>query len=94
LEARPGQVDVEIVAPDASSICSRLAKEALLKAKSVTPHDMTLENYIPILANNIPRLIERAAGEYKEFRDWVERLYVMNHAKLTPAVVARKTARR
>jgi hypothetical protein len=80
LKARPGQVDVEIVAPDASSICARLGEGPLLKAKSVTPRDLTFEDYIQTLANNILQLIEQAAAEYKDFRDWIVRLYAMNHA--------------
>jgi len=87
LEARPGQVDIEVVAPDASSICSRIGKGPLLKAKSVTASDVTLENYIQTLANSIPQLIERAAAEYKDFRDWIARLYAMNHAPPRPVGV-------
>src|SRR5260370_42013442 len=87
LEARPGQVDIEVVAPDASSICSRIGKGPLLKGKSVTASDVTLENYIQTLANRIPQLIERASAEYKDFRDWIARLYAMNHAPPRPVGV-------
>lgn len=94
LEVRPGQVDVEVVAPDASSICSRIGKGPLLKAKSVAARDLTLENYVETLANNIPQLIERAAAEHKDFRDWIARPYAMNHATPLPVGAGLKTPRR
>jgi len=63
-----------------TSIRSYLAKGPLLKAKSVTPRDLRLEQYIEVLARNIPELLARAAEEYKDVCDWIERIYMMNHA--------------
>jgi len=81
LAARCGEISVEIVAPDAAGIVSRIGEELLSKAKSVTSHDMKFEDYIQLLANDIPCLVKEAAAEYDEIREWIERIYFLNQAE-------------
>jgi hypothetical protein len=65
-----------------------------VKAKSVTPRDLRLEQYIQVLAGNIPELLARAAEDYNDVRDWIERIYMMNHTTPPGTGEKRKTPRR
>lgn len=76
LAARPNAITVEVVAPDASDIVSRIGAP-LANAKSVTPHNMTFEDYLSILAGHIPTMMKTAAADYKEVREWAERIFRM-----------------
>jgi len=77
LAAKPGSITVDVVAPDASAIVSRIGPAALVAAKAVTAHDMKFEDYLGVLAKNIPARMRQAAAENDEVREWVERIYAM-----------------
>jgi hypothetical protein len=82
LAARPGTIAVEVVAPDASAIVSRIGEARLTSAKIVTAHNMKFEDYLGILAKNIPALIKKAAADYNEVREWAERIYALGQITL------------
>lgn len=77
LNERHGKIAVEIVAPDATEIVSRIKKEHLAGAKSVTAHEMKFEEYLQMLASNIPSLMKKAAAEHDEVREWLEKIYAL-----------------
>jgi hypothetical protein len=77
LAARTGKIAVEVVAPDASAIVLRIGEERLRNAKTVTAHNVRFEDYLGILATDIPALMKRAAATYNEVREWVERIYAL-----------------
>jgi hypothetical protein len=80
LTARRGEVALEIVAPEAQAIASHIGDEALSNAKSVAVQNVKFEDYVRGLGEGIPSLVEKAAGEHEEVREWVERIYALNHA--------------
>ena len=84
LSARPGEIAIEIVAPDATAIISRIGDGPLSKAKSITPREMKFEEYIHVLAGDAPRLMKKAASEYTEVREWVKRIYALNKFESYP----------
>ena len=77
LAARPGTIAVEVVAPDASAIVSRVGEERLTNAKTVTAHNMRFEEYLGILEENSPVLMRKGAADFTEVREWVERIYFL-----------------
>lgn len=81
LAARPGKIAIEFVAPDASAIVARIG-ERLENAKSVTSHDIKFEEYMDVLARDMPGLMKKAAAEYKEVHDWAERIYALGQMTL------------
>lgn len=82
LAARPGKIVLEIVAPDASAIVSRVGEARLANAKSVTAHNMKFEDYLELLAQNIPALMRKAVSEHEAVREWATRIYVMGELTL------------
>jgi hypothetical protein len=80
LAARRGDVALEIVAPDAQAIATRLGEGALSNAKSVTLHNVKFEDYVRGLDDGTPGLVKKAAAEFPEVREWVERIYALNQA--------------
>jgi hypothetical protein len=77
LAARPGAIAVELVAPDASAIVSRIGEARLSHAKTVTVHNMKFEEYLAILARTVPALMKKAAADHEEVREWAERIYAL-----------------
>jgi hypothetical protein len=77
LNERKGEITVEIVAPDAAEIVSRIEKEHLMDAKNVVVHDMVFEEYLQVLAGNIPSLMKKAAAENDQIQEWLEKIYVL-----------------
>jgi hypothetical protein len=82
LAARPGAIAVEVVAPDASAIVSRIGEARLSNAKTVTAHNLKFEEYLGILARNVPALMKKAAADYEEVREWAERIYALGQMTL------------
>lgn len=82
LAARPGAIAVEVVAPDASAIVSRIGEARLSPAKIVTAHNMKFEEYLDILTRNVPALMRKAAADYEEVREWAERIYALGQMTL------------
>jgi hypothetical protein len=77
LSSRKGHISVEIVAPSAQDIVSRIAKGYLSKAKSVIAHSVTFENYLQTLWKDAPKLMKRAAAKHSEVKAWLERIYML-----------------
>ena len=82
LAARHGAMAVEVVAPDASAIVSRIGEARLSHGKSVMAHNMKFEEYLDILARNVPALMRKAAADYEEVREWAERIYALGQMTL------------
>jgi hypothetical protein len=82
LAARPKTINIEVVGPDASAIVSRISATRLSNAKSVTAHNMKFEEYLGILAAQIPSLMKKAATDYTEVREWAERVYALGQITL------------
>jgi hypothetical protein len=78
LAARPKEIDVEVVAPHAADIVSRIGEARLTNARSVTHHDVRFEEYLEILARRMPALMKKAMADFTEVSDWVKRIYAMN----------------
>jgi hypothetical protein len=77
LAARPGSVEVHIVAPDAEQISVRIGADDLSHAKSVSLHSGKFEDYIEFLYRGAPELMKRAASESTDVEGWLKLLYVM-----------------
>jgi hypothetical protein len=77
LTTRPGAISVEIVAPDATAITTRIGERRLSNAKTVVAHNMKFEDYLALLAKNRPVLMRQAAAEHVQVQDWVERIYAL-----------------
>lgn len=77
LKARKGEITVEIVAPDATEIVSRIEKEHLVDARNVLVHEMKFEEYLRVLADNIPYFMKKAAEEHNEIKIWLEKIYAL-----------------
>lgn len=82
MAARPGAIAVEIVAPDASAIVSRIGEDRLTNAKSVTAHNMKFEEYQGILVENVPALMKKAAADHEEVREWAEKIHGLGRMTL------------
>jgi len=82
LSSRKGDISVEIVAPSAQDIVSRIAKGYLSKAKSVIAHSVKFENYLQILWKDAPKLMKRAAAKHSEVKAWLERIYMIQQIGL------------
>jgi hypothetical protein len=78
LNARPGEIELEIVAPGVSDIVSRIGEKVLAKAKRLTAHDMKFDEYLAAQYRRLPDLMSQAAAADTEVRDWMLRLYAMN----------------
>lgn len=78
LKARPGQISVEVVSPDAAQIVRRIGPACLSKAKTVVSYKSRFEDFLSVLARDIPARMRTAAAQHKDVRDWVRRLLVMN----------------
>jgi hypothetical protein len=78
LNARPGEIELEIVALGVSDIVSRIGEKALIKARQLTAHDMKFEEYLAAQYRRVPDLMVQAADADSEVRDWMLRLYAMN----------------
>ena len=78
LSARPGEIELEIVAPGVSNIVSRIGEEALAKARRLTSHDMKFEEFLAAQYGRLPDLMSQAAAADSEVRDWMLRLYAIN----------------
>ena len=82
LAERPKEIAVEIVAPDAADIISRIGEKRLANARSVAQRNVKFEEYLEILAGQIPALMKKAMGDYEEVREWVEKIYLLNQAEI------------
>lgn len=78
LSARPGEIELEIVAPGVSDIVSRIGEKVLAKASRMTAHDMKFEEYLAAQYRRLPDLMSQAAAADTEVRSWMLRLYGMN----------------
>lgn len=78
LIARRGKIELEVVAPDADAIAARIGDEALSAAKSVALRKTKFEEYIGELAERAPTLAKKAAGDFKEVLEWMQRTYAMS----------------
>jgi len=78
LAARREQIAVDIVAPDAKSVASRIGEQALRKAKTVKLYNMKFEEYIEVLASHIPVLMRKAAADFDEIRNWIKMNYALS----------------
>ena len=83
LAARPKEIAVEVIAPDADNIVSRIGDVRLAGAMSVTRHNVKFEEYLGILAGPIPGLMKKAAADFTEVREWVERIFALNRITFT-----------
>ena len=72
LSTRPGEISVELVAPDATAIVSRLDKAVLSLAKSFIPRDLTFEKYLEDIDTQIPSMMRTAASQDAEVRQWIQ----------------------
>jgi len=77
LKEREGEISVEIISPGATEIVSRIEKEHLVGARNVLAHEMKFEEYLQVLASNIPSLMKKAAAEYDEIQEWLEKIYAL-----------------
>ncbi len=91
LSSRAGSIELEVVAPGVSEIAARIGEDALSKAKSVTTHDKTFEDYMEVLAEKMPGLMRNAAENDAEVRKWLEVVYVMkeisSHLNIPPGEI-------
>jgi hypothetical protein len=78
LNARKGEIELEIVAPGVTDIVSRIGEKILAKAKKFTAHNMKFEDYLAGLYDGIPELMKRAAAEDGNVRDWMLMLYALH----------------
>lgn len=78
LNARRGEIELEIVAPGVADIASRIGEDALAKAKRFTPHDMRFEDFLALMYSRLPERMRQAASGDKEIRDWMLRLYALH----------------
>jgi hypothetical protein len=83
LVARAGQIELEIVAPGVADIVTRIGEGALSKAKSVTTHNTTFEDYIELLSQRMPTMMRNAAEKSAEVRKRLEIVYAMREISLT-----------
>jgi hypothetical protein len=81
LSSRKGDILVEIVAPSAEDIVSRV-KGYLSKAKSIMAHSVKFENYLQTLWKDAPKLMKRAATKHIEVKAWLERIYMLRQISL------------
>lgn len=77
LKERKGEISVEIVSPSANEIISRIEKEHLMDVKDVVIREMKFEEYLEHLASNIPRHMKKAAKNFDDIREWLERIYAL-----------------
>lgn len=80
LDSRKGEISVEIVAPRAKDIASRIGNDHLSKARNVILHPVYFEDYIEILGEGAPQLMKSAAERFRKVKDWLERIYGFNVA--------------
>lgn len=77
LDSKGAAVSVEIVVPDAKDIASRIGNTHLAKAKNVVIHSVKFEDYLPILWNDAPQLMKRAAAKHSDVKAWLDRIYII-----------------
>jgi hypothetical protein len=75
LAKRGGDISVQIVGPDAQSIAARIGDGCLANAKSIDLHSIKFEEYLEILADEAPKMLKRAATQFSDVKDWLERIY-------------------
>ena len=85
LAQRKGEVELQIVAPDAEQIADRIGALHLKKAKADGIFAGKFEDYMDVLSQGFPSLMREAAAKNNEIRDWVIRLFVMNTFALVGA---------
>ncbi len=78
LSVRAGDIELEIVAPGVGEIVARIGEDAVSKAKNITPHDKTFEDYMELLSQEMPRMMRAAAEADADVRKWLELVYAMN----------------
>ena len=77
---RKQAIELEIVAPDADRIASRLGSQNLKSAKSVSLYPMRFEEYIHVLRlERAPLLMTQAAKTDNQVREWLGRLFAVQH---------------
>jgi hypothetical protein len=80
LSKRKQKIDLEIVAPDADQIASRLGPHSLKAAKSVSLYPMRFEDYVHLLhLERAPLLMMQAAKTDIKIREWLGRLFALQH---------------
>jgi hypothetical protein len=82
LVSNEGNILVEIVAPTAEDIVSRIGNKYLSKAKKVVIHSVTFEKYIEMLFKDAPQFMKRAAAKHNEVKAWLERIYIIGQMAL------------
>jgi len=82
LSSKEGDISLEIIAPSAEDIISRIATGYLSKAKSVTAHSITFESYLQELWKDAPKLMKRVAAKHSEVKAWLERIYMIRQIGL------------
>jgi hypothetical protein len=75
LKRREGEISVEIVAPDAKDIVSRIGEPHISSAKTLTVHTLKFEEYLQVLWSNVPELMRNAALKNSDVKAWLDRIY-------------------
>lgn len=90
LKLRTGEISVEIVAPDANDIVSRIGNQHLSNAKSVTIHTLKFEEYLQVLWNDVPELMKRAALKNNDVKAWLDRIYAFEQVGMGGGIDSEK----
>src|SRR5712691_9138780 len=80
-----GKIEIEIVAPDAEQIASRIGTQSLNKGKSVSLHSGRFEDYIGLLSQQAPKLMMNAAVKSVEVQEWLKRIFLLGQLSMARA---------
>jgi hypothetical protein len=78
LESKKGNISIEIIDPYAKEVAARIGNTHLDKAKQVTIHELTFEDYIELIWQNTPNMMKKAADQYKEVSNWIAMIRAMH----------------
>jgi len=81
-------LSIEIIAPDAADIANRIGEDYLGYAKEVKLHKKMFEEYVELLSESMPSLMQQAAAEDTEVRAWLERIYISSKRRETSGDIA------
>jgi hypothetical protein len=80
LEARKGDISIDLVSPDVDAIAKRIGAEHLSKAREVNAYNMKFEEYFfEVLQKQAPGFMRKAAKENQEVLEWVTKIYMMTN---------------
>jgi hypothetical protein len=77
LDSRGENLSVEIVAPDAKDIISRIGIRHFSNTKKTVIRSVKFEDYLQKLSDDAPRYMKRAAAKNNEVKEWLERIYIL-----------------